>query len=329
MIFHNIDFHNVAEITPCEAGWKLWRVPKSLRTQVNPGVERSAAYNCGVELRMRVLSDHADIHLRTEPIAEGQMAYLYYGSLQGGWQCSSFIITAERTTIRIPRPGNLAQLQQITDEAGLPFSPEVARLVLPYGVNLFLGVDGEVAPPEEAMLPKTTYLAYGSSITHGSLALAMPYTYPFRIAQKLGCDYLNLGFAGSAHCERAMAEYLVSRPDWHFATVEMGINMLGMEEKEFEERIDTFTGILADDGRPVFATSLFHHNGERAKGDAFRAIVRKYAGHRLIFIDGIQLLEKPHFISQDMVHPSLEGIAQITERWHDHIKAHLPANLIL
>lgn len=56
-----------------------------------------------------------------------------------------------------------------------------------------------------------TYLAYGSSITHGSLALAAPCSYPFQIARRLGCDYLNLGYAGSAYLEREMAEYIVSR----------------------------------------------------------------------------------------------------------------------
>ncbi|MBQ8202566.1 MAG: SGNH/GDSL hydrolase family protein [Clostridia bacterium] len=328
MLFQNIEFHNVAEIVPYEEGWKLYRIPAAVRAQANAGLANSAAYSTGIELRMRILGDYADVHLRSVPIAEGQMAYLYYGSIQGGWQQSSFIITPERTTIRIPRPGNLAQLQQITDSASLPFSPEVVRLVLPYGNIIFLGIEGDVAPPMPEHLPKATLLSYGSSITHGSLALASPYTYPFRIAQKLGCDYLNLGCAGTCHCEKAMADWLVSRKDWHFATLEMGVNMLGFTEKEFEERIDTFTGILADDGRPVFATSIFHFNGDQSKADVFRAIVRKYAAPRMHFTDGLALLERPEYISQDMVHPSLEGIEQVSRRWYEIIHRELPQGFI-
>ena len=329
MIFQNIDFHNVAEVEAYEGGWRLWRVPANVRAAANDKLrETTAAYSTGIELRFLMRSDTVTIRLRSVPIAEGQMAYLYFGSLQGGWQQSSFIIRNDVTTITLHRPGNLPQMQEISREAGLPFSPEVVRLVLPYGNIIFHGVEGEVVPPTAEMFPKATLLSYGSSITHGSLALASPYTYPFRLAQKLGCDYLNHGFAGTALCDRAIAEWLVSSREWDFATLEMGINMLGMEEKEFEERVDVFTGIFADDGRPVFATSIFRFNGDRSRGDVFRRIVRKYAEKRLHFIDGLELLEQPEFISQDMVHPSLEGIAQIADRWYPFIRDRLPAGIL-
>lgn len=325
MIFQHIDFHNVAQIEPLADGFRLWRVPEDVRARANESLRtRSAAYSTGIELRFLMRSDEVTVLLRSDPIAEGQMAYLYYGSLQGGWQQSSFIIRDDVTSLRLTRPGNPEQLQRISREAGLPFDPQVVRLVLPYGNIIFHGIDGDVAPPPKEYLPKHTLLCYGSSITHGSLALAAPYTYPFRIAQKLGFDYLNCGFAGSAHCDRAIAEWLVSRKDWDAATLEMGINMLGMEEREFEAGVDAFTGILADNGRPVFATSIFHFNGDRAKADRFRAIVRRYAEPRMHFIDGLALLDRPEFISQDMVHPSLEGIAQIVDRWTPLIRQHLP-----
>ncbi len=324
MIFQNILFHNVAQILPYEDGWQLWRVPEDVRRQANERLNSTtAAYSTGIELRFLMRSDTVTLRLRSVPIAEGQMAYVYFGSLQGGWQQSSFIIRNDVTTITLTRPGNLAQMQQISRDAGLPFDPQVVRLVLPYGNIIFHGVEGDVAPPPEDYLPKTTLLCYGSSITHGSLALAAPYTYPFRIAQKLGFDYINCGFAGTAHCDRAIAEWIVSRQDWHVATLEMGVNMLGMDEREFERRIDTFTGILADDGRPVFATSIFQVNGDPARANRFRSIVRRYAEARMHFIDGLALLDRPEFISQDMVHPSLEGIAQIVERWTPFIHERL------
>lgn len=325
MIFRNIDFHNVAEIVPFEDGYKLYRAPEKVRAACSPNLQNTAAYSTGIELRFRMKGDTAVIHLRTVPIAEGQMAYLYFGSIQGGWQQSSYIITPERTTIRISRPGNMEHLHRITEEAALPFSPEVVRLVLPYGNTIFLGAEGDIEPPQPGDLPRRTYLAYGSSITHGSLALTAPHSYPFRIAQMLGCDYRNMGYAGTAHCERAMAEWLTSRQDWDFATLEMGINMLGMEEKAFEERIDVFTGVMADDSRPVFATSIFRTAADGEKHDRFRAIVRKYAEPRLHFTDGLELLERPDFISQDMVHPSFEGIDQIARRWQAIIRKTLPA----
>lgn len=335
MIFQQIDFHNVAEIAPhADGGWQLWRVPADVRAQANERLNSTtAAYSTGIELRFVMLSDTVTIRLRSVPIAEGQMAYLYFGSFQGGWQQSSWIIRNEVTAITLTRPGNLEQMRCISRDAALPFDPAVVRLVLPYGNIIFHDIEGEVAPPSADLLPNSTLICYGSSITHGSLALAAPYTYPFRIAQKLGFDYLNCGFAGTALCDRAIAEWIVSRRDWHVATLEIGVNMLGMEEAEFERRVDEFTAIFAADGRPVFTTSIFRTGGEHGAqqpthADRFRDIVRRYAEPRLHFIDGLALLEKAEFISQDMVHPSLEGIAQIADRWTPFIRERLPEGML-
>lgn len=325
MIFQNIEFHNVEEIVPYEDGWKLLRAPGFVRQAGGERLQNSSGYGTGVELRFCILGEYAEIRLRTVPIAEGQMAFVYYGSIQGGWQQSSYVITERETVIRIPRPGNMEGLKTITANANLPFSPEVVRLVLPYGNNIFLGASGDICPPDASLLPKKTLLSYGSSITHGSLALVAPYAYPFRIAQKLRMDSLNKGFAGTCLCEREMAEWFVSRKDWHAATLEMGINMVGMEAAEFERRIDEFTAIMAEDGRPVFATSIFTPAFDTEKHRLFRRIVRKYAEPRLHhFVDGLELLDRPEFISQDGVHPSLEGIAQITDRWTEIIRRGLP-----
>lgn len=317
MIAWNIDFHNVAELVPYEDGYAMYRVPADVRAHLNANLrERTSWYATGVELRFRMKGDSAVIRLRSLPMDEAQVAHIYYGSIQGGWQNSSRLITAQPTDIRINRPQNMEQLRQLHQDHALPFSPEVVRVVLPYGSLVFLGIEGDVEPPRPEDLPTRTYLAYGSSITHGSLALDMPHTYPFSIAQNLGCDYLNLGFAGTAHLEKEMAEYIVSRKDWDFATVEMGINMLGsFSVEEFERRVDVFTDILAADSRPVIATSIFGFNGgDQEKAAAFRDVVRRYAGERLHFVDGLKLLNNPAFISQDMVHPSMEGVAQIAHR---------------
>ena len=326
MVFQNIDFHNVAQIVPWEDGYRLWRLPEDVRAQVNEGIrERIGGFGTGVELRFRLLGETAMIRLRTLPDLEAQTAFIYYGTFQGGWQDSSRPIGTEPTELVVHRPANMESLLAVRRERGLAFSPEVVRVVLPYGTCLFLGVDGAVEPPRPEDLPARTYLAYGSSITHGSLALGAPYTYPFRIAQKLGCDYFNLGFAGAAHLEKAMAEHIVSRWDWSFASVEMGVNMLGgFTEAEFERRVDEFTAILAADKRPVFATSIFGLRGADAeRALVFRRIVDRYAGARLLYTPGEELLDDPAFVSQDDVHPTLEGMELIVSRWSAVMRAAL------
>jgi len=326
MIFQNIDFHNVEQMIPYEDGYRMARLPEHVLSQVNRGIqEKAVLYSTGIELRFRIKGESADVHLRVLPELEAQVAYLFYGSIQAGWQTSSHMIGTEPTVIHLERPANMPALQEITRKQCLPFSPEVIRLVLPYGNCIFLGIEGDVEPPARGDVSDACYLAYGSSITHGSLALAAPYSYPFRIAQKLKSDYYNLGFAGTAHMEAAMAKYIVSRKDWTFASVEMGVNMLGetFSTETFERNIDRFTSILAEDPRPVFATSIFGFPGSQERADQFRSIVRKYAERRLIFVDGLELLQNDAYISQDGVHPSLEGMEQIVEKWSALMQKHL------
>lgn len=49
---------------------------------------------------------------------------------------------------------------------------------------------------------------YGSSITQGACASSPGKTYQSIISVMLDCDYLNLGFSGSAKGEQAMADYI-------------------------------------------------------------------------------------------------------------------------
>lgn len=324
MIFQNIDFHNVEEMEPCAGGWLMYRVPHRVREKLNDRARQLVcSYSTGVELRFKIKGDSATLILKAEEAKEAQTAYIYYGTFQGGWEYSSKTVFTHDTRITISAPDHLDRLEQIYREQRLGFHPAVVRLVLPYGTCVFAGVEGEVEPPEQEKLPDQTYLAYGSSITHGSLALAPPYSYPFRIAQKMNSDYINLGMAGCAHLEKEMAEYLISRKDWDFGSVEMGINMIEPEftVEEFESRVREFLKIMASDSRPVFVTSLFGYNGEyQRKAEQYRKIVaecaKPYLDRNINFIDGLKLLDNPAFISQDMTHPSLEGLERIAKEWY-------------
>ena len=321
MIFDNILFHNVEEMELTEHGYLMSRVPNEVREELNETARNSASRGgAGVELRFKLKDDEATIILETAKISEMEapVAYIYYGSIQGGWKLSSRALVKGQNRITIKKPDNMEFLKVLSKEKQLPFNPEVVRIVLPYGRTYYVGVEGNVEAPSKEDLPDKTYLAYGSSITHGSLALGTTYTYPFRLAQKLGCDYINLGMAGSAQMERKMAEYIVARTDWDFATVEIGINMLEMDEKLFESRVDAFTEILSKEKRPIIATSIYGFSNPEGQetGKRFRKIVEKYASGRLQYIDGLELLNNAAYISQDMVHPSLEGIQEITENWY-------------
>jgi hypothetical protein len=77
-----------------------------------------------------------------------------------------------------------------------------------------LRVEGEIAPPRPGQIPAISYLAYGSSITHGSYALRTGETYPARVGRALGVNVINLGFGAAAYLEPEMAQWIASRNDW-------------------------------------------------------------------------------------------------------------------
>lgn len=331
MIFQNICFHNVEELEPWNGGFRMCRVPAAVRESLNESAGNVVSrFSTGVELRFKIKGDSAVLILKAEEAEEAQTAFIYYGSFQGGWQYSAKTLYSHDTRITIPALCDGGKLKAIAGDQKLGFDPEVVRVVLPYGTCIFVGVEGEVEPPCPEELPGETYLAYGSSITHGSLALAPPYSYPFRIAQKMKCDYINLGMAGSAHLERCMAEYIVSRKDWSFASVEMGINMLGPEftPELFEQRVKEFLEVMTGDSRPVFVTSVFGFNGDgQEKAQRYREIVAaqagRFEGKNVVFTDGLALLDNPAFISQDMTHPTSEGLEEIAANWYGIMKTWL------
>ena len=263
MIFDQMEFHNVEAMVWEEDGYKMSRLPRDVAKQLDQGIrDNTSFFSTGVEVRFRLTGEEVKLHFRAAPDEEAQTALIFYGSIQGGWQYSAKAIGEKETVITVKYPEELGKLEAISKQAKLPFSPRMVRILLPYGTCHYLGKEGDTEPPHKSDAPGECYLAYGSSITHGGMALMTPWTYPFQIACKFGMDYINQGYAGSAFMEKPMAEYIVSRKDWTFASVEMGINMLNnpLSDAAYEQRIKEFIEILAADSRPVFVTWAVAHS---------------------------------------------------------------------
>jgi len=323
MIYDGMLFHNVEDMIPVEDGLRLCRVPPLVREKLNPGARDNTAFHCsGVEIRFRMLSEEVKVYLRTDDDTEALPALIYYGPFQGTWTQSARTIGKGRSCVDVKKPQNIAYLHAAQQGREKLFDPDMVRIVLPYSACVYMGVEGRVEPPHAGDATPRRCLSYGSSITHGSLALGAHQSYAFMLARSLGCDSINLGFAGTCHLEKDMAEYIVSRRDWDVATLEMGINMLSrFTEEEFARRVRDFVAVMAADGRPVYATSLFGFMGENEKkGEAFREIVRRETAGKLPFIDGLDLMGDNTLLAEDLVHPSVEGHRMIAQRWSAFIR---------
>ena len=79
--------------------------------------------------------------------------------------------------------------------------------------SLHIGLDDDasLAPGQPYRFPLPV-VYYGSSITQGLCASRPGNSYQAVISRKYDCDFLNLGFAGSAQGEPALAEYIAQLP---------------------------------------------------------------------------------------------------------------------
>ncbi len=75
--------------------------------------------------------------------------------------------------------------------------------------ELYIGLDtGAVLESPQPYAVTKPVVYYGSSITQGGCASRSGSTYQSIVSRQLDCDYVNLGFAGSAKGEQVMAEYI-------------------------------------------------------------------------------------------------------------------------
>jgi len=330
LIFQNVHLHNVDHLEPNsnQEGVRLNRVPREVWEKLNAMGKTRAFAAAGAELRFNLAGPEARVLLRYAENRGGKatgwpvLAELYQGDLL--MRCIEFGETW--TTIVIKKPSNLAMLSGEASERGkLGFDSTLVRLTLPYMPETqLLRVEGDIAPPRADQVPALSYLAYGSSITHGSYALRSGETYPAQVARALGANGFNLGFGAAAYLEPEMARWIASRHDWDFATLELGVNLLRpISTEEFARRVDVFlhTIVAAHPRRPIFVIDIFT-SGKALEADPkraeFRQVVRKavaalkspYVRH----VEGRSLLTKTTGLCFDLLHPSSEGFNEIAHR---------------
>lgn len=77
--------------------------------------------------------------------------------------------------------------------------------------EIYVGIaQGAVVKPHRPYRISKPILFYGSSITQGAAASRPGTCYEAWISRKLDCDYINLGFAGAAKGEDAIADYMAT-----------------------------------------------------------------------------------------------------------------------
>ena len=340
MIYQGVELYNVEALTPVEepGGYLLSRIPHEVRVKLNPKAQITAFDGCGCELRFNLEGEAVKVTLARmpeDPIGRTGLAEVYYGSFQGSYLESPRAIGEAPQAILVRPPAKLKLLKQLTAEHHLPYAPELVRIILPYDWRYcLLGIEGSCSPPRPEQAPRRKLLVYGSSITHGGVALHPTGTYAMRLARLLEADLINLSFAGSALLEAEMAEYISQRTDWELATLELGINVVhSWPVEEFARKVDYFISTVAERNRDkwIFCLDLFtsalDYTGNPKAGE-FRTVVREKVASlnlpKLVYLSGRDLLTGVAGLSADLLHPSAEGMEEIAGSLYRVITAAAP-----
>ncbi|MCY2929280.1 MAG: GDSL-type esterase/lipase family protein [Planctomycetota bacterium] len=327
MRYGNAELHNVVELLPAEGGGQwLLRIPQALRETLNEWANRNAAVPGGCEIRFNVPKDgKAKVTLASDTEdAAPPMAEVFRGCFRE----RAMIVGKEPTTIEVGPLGSAEIFERIAGEHHLAFDSHLVRILLPalHRVRL-LGIEGDVQPPRPEQLPRRRYLAYGSSITHGSTATRPSGTYAMQTAKWMQADLINLGFGGGAHLEEGMAQYIAGRDDWDFATLELGINVGDSPAEKFAQAARRFLEIVvnAHPKKWIFCIDMFtfygdlmaDYQGHVGFRQVVRDVVAAIGAPRLVHVDGQAMLQEVPGLTCDLIHPADDGMYEMAWRLAD------------
>lgn len=322
IIFDKAVLHGCAELEkiPCGAIAPL-RVPMYVTKCLSERGQMQSRANTGIELRFVINSGDVKITMHTDDDARGE-ATVFHGEFLADWPETTKEYRGDSTTFTVVQSPNIAELRKIARSCGHGFSPDVVRIMFRGERVKILSIDGDISIPTEEMLPKRKYFAYGSSITHGSIGLHPVYNYTSRVAKHFGADVLNYGFAGSACLEPSMADYIADNIEFDFATLEMGVNILGIDSEDFEKRVRYFVKRIAQSHPEsrIFAIDLYLCHSDLLKdgrAEKFRRIVREVTEElalpNVTYINGKTILTSPSGFTSGLVHPGPDGISEMVQ----------------
>lgn len=340
MIYNGIELYNIEELLRDEEreGFLMSRIPGKVRSLLNENARQTAFDGPGCEIRFNIKGESVSITLSRVPTGgktlDTGLCEVYFGSFQGVYSLSPRIIEDEPVIIKISKPENIKLMKEIARKKKLPFDPELVRVFLPYDwPSCLLNIEGDCSPPEKGQAPGKKFLAYGSSITHGSTSLRPSGIFTRQLADRLGYDQINLGFAGSAHLDKELAAYIADRGDWEFAVLELGINVIEIWNVEkFYKQVDYFITKITEKnpGKLLFCIDIFtcardFEGDEKVK--VFRQVVRDKVKElnrpELIYISGRELLTAANGLTADLLHPSAVGMKEIANKLYEIIKEKL------
>lgn len=330
-VFKGVQVFNVADLVKEPDGrYAFRRAGAALDAAFGKQGRAMNAGSTGVELRFVMKGDEVKIRMGGTSDADCSQIVVHHGDVIGDWPELNKQVLGRDCEITVRKCRSLPTLKAEARTLGSRFDPEVVRLVISGGALGLRDVIGDVMPPPAEMLPKRTYLAYGSSITHGSNAYSISECYASLVGAALGADVRNLGFAGAARMEPEMADFIAAQP-FDYATLEMGINVLGsMPAEEYERRVRYFVRRVSESHpkATVLAIDVFGRRTGRSEPDeaaeTFRRILKRVVAElalpNVTYVNGLEMLPDNTDMSSGSAHPAPAGHARIARNIVDRFR---------
>lgn len=325
MIYNNIDFHNVDHLSQVEgmAGLKLCRFPEQFSKQLGIRENHNGRFRAerphGCELRFMTEAGYFDIGL-TAVEADIDILIYYGDMLHSKYTLKEGICTV----LHIVKP----EIYEMVDETLLSkgqFAPRLWRILFGMSGNVYFNYLDTFGykhyPPKKEERPDVLWVAYGSSITCGSVTSLYSNSYINQAAIRLGYDVLNKGLSGSCLCEKFVADYLATL-EVDMLTLEVGVNMIMFfDEKEFRKRIEYLLYRLKDSpSKRIYIIDMFPNKGliandhqskyyvrYRTFKEITRELVLEISDERFVTIPGEEIVKDMTYLSTDLLHPSDMG----------------------
>lgn len=205
----DIKFYN-AEEKPFELygvvreGEKLRRMPEKVAKVVSEGVYSLHAHTAGGRVRfitdspyVAVFVKHGDLGKMPHFALTGSIGLdMYADNVHVGTFVPPFDITDGYESVR-----DLGDYKEREITINLPLYSEVKEL--------YIGLKNDaIIKSPSPYKNKKPIVFYGSSITQGGCASRPGMSYQAILSRMLNCDYINLGFSGSAKAEDEITDYI-------------------------------------------------------------------------------------------------------------------------
>ena len=322
-----MQFYNVAELEKRENvdGLVIYRYPRNIRESLRLNARVVAGESTGCEIRF-VNEDKQKIHISIGAIgADGEISIFkgdyFYGHRK--------IIAGQMNTIILEEPERFSLVNyEVLNNTSSNFSSNLWRIVFGRGRIVFYDVENfgfSIRQPHKSEVPQKKWLAYGSSITHGSNSIVNSCCYVSHCAKLLGVDVTNRGMAGTCFVENEIADYFANQIEWDFATLELGVNVCrSYTLEEFKSKVVYMVDKLKSTNKPFALISIFpnhitHTIHEQNKfildnERKFNEILIKIGEKENVsVIDGASIMSDFSYLCVDLLHPSPYGHARMGE----------------